>query len=303
MEPRICVSTYCFRDLTGPVKLAFRGPDGKPTSFTMGDKPAEIDLLDLPSMIRARLGVDALEIVQFQIPDRTPAYVEKLRGAIEDAGLAVLNVAIDVGNISDVNPEYRDEDLGQIEEWLAVAAKLGSKAVRVNASFPMAQALAPLEVTISSYRRLAERASGLGMLLLVENHGGISSNPETVVRILESVGLDRMKLLLDIGNWEPLVSRAMARFQGQSVPAELDLEPLYAAIGRTAPYAGFVHAKTHDLDERGLDPELDVARAIRIVKASGYAGPLSIEYEGTKGDPWEATARVKAMIEEAWTTQ
>lgn len=303
MLPQICVSTYCFRDLTGPVKLTFRGPDGKPTTFTMGDRPAEVDLLDLPAQIKARLGVSALEIVQFQVPERTPAYVERLKAALDVAGLALLNVAIDVGNISDVNPEHRAQDLAEIEEWFAAAAKLGSKAVRVNASSPLVPEHAPLEVTIASYSRLAERASGLGMLLLVENHGGISTDPATIIRILEAVGLDRMKLLLDIGNWEPLMSRGMARFRGLPVPEVVDLEPLYAAIERTAPFAGFVHAKTHDLDEQGRDPELDVVRALKIVKSSGYAGPVSIEYEGTKGDPWVATARVKEMIEEAWTTR
>lgn len=61
MRPQICVSTYCFRSLTGPVKLSYRGPDGTPASLTMGDKPAEISLLDLPAQIKARLGVDVLE--------------------------------------------------------------------------------------------------------------------------------------------------------------------------------------------------------------------------------------------------
>jgi sugar phosphate isomerase/epimerase len=292
---QLAVSSYSLRQPLGPVRMSMRGPDGARREVTWGEEPATLSLLELPAQVRERLGVDAIEICQFHIPDRAPAYLRDLRRALDDAGLAVVNVPIDVGDISDPNQAHRDEDLAEIEEWMRAAAALGSANVRVNASGPVSQdAPAPLETTIESYRRLAGTARSLGLGLLIENHGGITADPEVIVRLVESV--DGLRTLVDVYNFEPLLGAAMARFQGQSVP-DPDPEPVYAQIARIAPYAGMVHAKTHEFDAAGQPIGLDVARALRVVKESGYAGPVSIEYEGSTGDPWQNTLRTKHIVQ------
>jgi sugar phosphate isomerase/epimerase len=273
-----------------------RGPDGVKAPFTWGEGEATISLLEFPRLVRERLALDAVEICQFHLPERSTAYLEQLRAALREAGVTLVNMPIDAGNISDLNTAYREEDLSEIEEWMRVAAALGARMVRVNASNPLAPQTAPLEVTIASYRRLAAVAAGLGLHLLVENHGGISSDPDVLVRLLTEVGSDRLRALLDIGNFEPLLSAHMARWQGQEVPAHLDLEPLYAAIERIALYAGLVHAKTFGFDAQGEPTELDVRRALRVVHDKGYRGPISLEYEGTTGDPWENTRRTRDLV-------
>jgi sugar phosphate isomerase/epimerase len=273
-----------------------RGPDGAKAPFTWGEGQPTMSLLEFPRLVRERLGLDAVEICQFHLPERSDAYVAQLREALREAEVTVVNMPIDAGNISDPNAPYREEDLREIEEWMRVAAALGSRMVRVNAGNPMARETVPLEVTIASYRRLSGVAVGLGLRLLVENHGGFSSDPDVLVRLLTGVGSDRLQALLDIGNFEPLLSAHMARWQGREAPAHLDLEPLYTAIGRVAPYAGMVHAKTFDFDAAGEPTELDVRRALRVVRDAGYRGPISLEYEGTTGDPWENTRRTRDIV-------
>jgi sugar phosphate isomerase/epimerase len=295
MPNQLAVSSYSLRQLLGPVRLLVRGDDGARRDVTWGDEPATLSLLDLPGQVRERLGLDAIEICQFHLPARTPAYLRDLRRALDDAGIALVNVPIDVGNISDANADHRAEDLAQIEGWMRAAAELGSANVRVNASGPMSHdALAPIETTIESYRRLAATAKSLGLGLLIENHGGITADPEVIVRLVESV--EGLRTLVDVYNFEPLLGAAMARFRGESVP-DPDPEPVYAQIARIAPYAGMVHAKTHEFDAEGRPIGLDVARALRVVKDAGYAGPVSIEYEGSTGDPWENTLRTKRIVE------
>jgi sugar phosphate isomerase/epimerase len=214
----------------------------------------------------------------------------------------LVNMPIDVGNISDANPSYRDEDLAEIEEWMRVAAALGAGMVRVNASAPMSGGqLAPLEVTIDSFRRLARSAQSLGLQLLIENHGGITADPEVIVAIVEAVGPANLKTLVDIGNFEPLLSLQMARMQGRE-PPEVDPTPVYGSIARIAPYAGLVHAKTHEFDQQGRPRPLDVVRALRVVRDANYTGPISLEYEGSQGDPWENTRRTRALVEEAFAS-
>lgn len=301
MKNQLCVSSYSLREHLGPINITVRGPDGTKAPFTWGEPAVEpMSLLDLPRLVKSELGVDAVEICQFHVPERASAYLGQLKRALDDSGVGLVNVPIDVGNISDPNPAYRKEDLAEIEDWMRAAAELGSKMVRVNASFPLAGETAPIEVTIDSYRRLAATASALGLQLLIENHGGITRDPEMIVQLIESVGESKLKALVDIGNFEPLMSMNMAKMQGKETPANLDLTPLYDAIARIAPYAGLIHAKTHEFDEQGRPRHLDVVRALRIVRDTGYTGPISIEYEGSQGNAWQNTRRTKDLVEEAF---
>ena len=300
MQNQLCVSSYSLRQCLGPIRGAFRGPDGQKSPFVW-EQPQTMTLLEFPRQVREQLGIDAVEICQFHLPERTAAYLDQLKRAMREAEVRLVNMPIDVGNISDANQDYREEDLAEIEEWMRAAAELGAAMVRVNASAGMGGApLAPLEVTIESYRRLARLAESLGLQLLIENHGGITADPAVIVAILKAVGLDRLKALVDIGNFEPLLSVQMAIFQGQQ-PPEVDATPVYSALAQIAPYAGLVHAKTHDFDERGQPRHLDVVRALRVVRDTGYAGTISVEYEGNSGDAWENTRRTIALVEQAFT--
>lgn len=298
MKNQVAVSSYSVRQLLGPIRVSMRGPDGKKAVFNW-DQPQSMTLLEFPAQVREHLGIDSVEICQFHLPERTPAYLDQLRAALGDAGVQLVNMPIDVGNISDANAAYREEDLAEIEEWMQAAAQLGAKMVRVNASAPMSGAEhAALDVTIESYRRLARTAQSLGLQLLIENHGGITADPQVIVSIVEGVG-GGLKTLVDIGNFEPLMSMQMAIMQGQEPPV-VDAEPVYSSIAKIAPYAGLVHAKTHEFDADGRPLRLDVVRALRVVRDTGYTGPISLEYEGNNGDPWENTRRTLGLVEEAF---
>ena len=144
----IAVSSWSLRQCLGPVQMNVRGPDGQKSPFSI-DFPQTMTLLEFPRAARERLGLRAVEICQFQIPERTPDYVDALKHALGEAEVELLNMPIDVGNISDPNPTNREEDLQEIEGWMRVAADLGARMVRVNASAGMpGTPHAPLEVTV-----------------------------------------------------------------------------------------------------------------------------------------------------------
>jgi sugar phosphate isomerase/epimerase len=299
MSALIAVSSYSLRQLLGPIRVAMRGPDGQPSAFVW-DQPQVMTLLELPRAVREHLNLNAIEICQFHIPERSPNYIAALKRALREAEVQLVNMPIDVGNISDANPEYRAEDLAEIEAWMQVAAELGAGMVRVNASAPIAATPpAPLAVTIESYARLARTAKTLGLDLLIENHGGITADPEVIVALVEAVGADQLKVLVDIGNFEPLLSMQMAEMQGLPIP-DADVTPLYASVARIAPYAHLVHAKTHGFDSAGNPLRLDVLRALRVIQDAGYTGPFSLEYEGNHGDPWENTRRTLALVQQVF---
>jgi len=301
MTNTIAVSSYSLRQLLGPLSSVRREADGSKSSHVWSDNPQTMTLLELPAQIRERLGLDAIEICQFHLPEHTPEYLDQLKGALADAGVRLIAMPIDVGNISDPNPDYREEDLQEIESWMRIAAELGAKLVRVNAGYVQA-ATEPhsLDVTIASYKRLAQTAASLGLQVLIENHGGITADPEVIVQLVEGVGRDQLHTLVDIGNFEPYMSAVEYAIIEGKEPADVDLTPLYTAIARVAPFAGMVHAKTHEFDADGNPLYLDVVRALSIVRDTGYTGPLSVEYEGTNGDPWENTRRTLALVQEVF---
>jgi len=258
------------------------------------EQPQTLTLLEFPRQVRERLDIDQVEICQFHIPSRERDYLDQLKSALH-AGVRVAGLPIDVGNISVANDDFRAADIQEIERWIDVAADLGAPMVRVNASAPMSQEeIGPLEVTIASYRHLAEYAKQRGLVITVENHGGITKDPETIVRLVREVGPDLLKTCVDVGNFEPAMS---AQMKGLA-PGSYDPSPLYDGIAQIAPYAAIVHAKTMQFDEEGNHLGWDIVKGIRIVLDAGFRGPISVEYGGGQ-DEWENSLRTKRLAQQA----
>jgi hypothetical protein len=122
MQHEIAVSSYSLRQCLGPIRGTYRGPDGKKQEFVW-DQPQTMTLLEFPGAVKEQLGLSVVEICQFHLPERTPAYRAELKQALRAADVRLLSMPIDVGNISDADPVHREEDLREIESWMGVAAE------------------------------------------------------------------------------------------------------------------------------------------------------------------------------------
>jgi len=205
-------------------------------------------------------------------PSSDKDYLDELRGRLAEVGAQVVNVPIDVGNISELDPDKRRADLDNIKKWMDVAAYIGSACARVNSGH-QPEGQEALDITIGSYSELADHAAELGIKILLENHGGLSADPRNIIRMVEGVGKEQFRLCPDFGNF----------------PEDIR----YRALEIMFPYAVMVHAKTFEFDEQGNEKRYDFGRCMDIVAKSGYDGPLSIEFEGP-GDQYEG---VQASIE------
>ncbi|HEV8639115.1 MAG TPA: sugar phosphate isomerase/epimerase family protein [Chloroflexota bacterium] len=292
---RLAVSTWSLHEQLGPRRLTRRDADGVKRPHEI-PHPQTMSLLDFLAQVRPRLDLDRVEICAFHVPGREPAYVDRLKGTLREHRLAVLSMPIDAGNISVADPAWREDDLREVEGWIDFAADLGASYVRANASSYVAQEpLAPLDVTIASYRRLCDRARARGMTMTIENHGGLTADPETIVRIVEGVGPDRLKVCLDTANFAPVMGHQLSTVP----PTGVDPEPLYAGLAGIAPYTGLVHAKTVWFDQAGNHLVYDAHRALRIVRDAGFDGPISIEYGGGV-DEWNGALRTRRIVEEVF---
>ena len=253
------------------------------------------------ALVPERFGVNTIELCQIQFDSSADERVDALASALRAADVRVLTVPIDVGDLAGGDTTTRSDDISRIARWFSVAHRLGATYVRVNTGSPLAAGQPAARAgVVAALRTLASEARRLGLRLLVENHGGPSSDPEWLLAVRDEVGPEHLGVLLDLGNFEPIMAVSRARFAGEDADENgLDIEPVYDHIARLAPVAELVHAKAYDPRADG-SPLLDLDRALAIVAKSGYDGPISIEWEGLAGDPWARTAETIAAVRAAF---
>ncbi len=233
-------------------------------------------LTDFAKLSKDEFGIEAVELNSPFFASLDDAYIGELRAIADGEGVDMLNIAIDgQGDLSSADQATRDEAVTMHARWFPVAAALGCNAVRANTGGQGDSDEAVLPRCTESFGKLAELGKPHGIAIIIENHGGLSANPDNVVSIMEDVK-DNIGTLPDFGN----------------VAADIR----YEAMEKLAPYAVAVHAKTHEFDAAGEDINIDVGRCVRIMQDAGYTGPFGIEYEGA-GDDHDGVLKTKALLE------
>lgn len=234
----------------------------------------EWPLWQLAAEVNSRFGITDVELCQQHFERQDVRYLNRIVTNLQRVGGKCVNMPIDVGNISNANERERLHDLRIIEGWFHVAAYIGCPMVRVNTGH--ADDPAALDRVADSYGRLADIAERLGLQVIMENHGGLSSEPKNVMSLVERVGTDRLGLCPDFGNYEE--------------------EKRYDGIAAMLPAARIVHAKYNQPGSGG--DQWDWPRCVRIVKEFGFKGPVSIEI-GRFVNAWEAIAEAIKLWNES----
>jgi sugar phosphate isomerase/epimerase len=201
-------------------------------------------------------------------------YLDELRQALDRYGVVVRNIAVDMGNVAAADDPERESAVAANASWLDVAGAIGCPSIRVNAGHSEDQDEG-LRRSISSFRTIVGRAGELGLSVLMENHGGFSSDPGGIMAYVRELGTDNFGTCPDFGNFEEGIR--------------------YEALETIAPYAKFVHAKTYEFDADGNETTLDIPRIIGIMRKSGYDGYVSVEFEGPT-DEYEGIDATVALL-------
>lgn len=231
-----------------------------------------MELEAFPALCVEEFGINAVELCQMHFLSTDDAYIHRVKKALQDAAVTLVNIPVDVGYAAEADPAKRAEGFKQIRRWFAIAAQLESPSIRVNTG---GRGPEDLERAIEGYRELVKEAVKTGVKLLIENHGGLSQDAENIVRIIEAVGSEYLGTCPDFGGFPP--------------------EHRYAGLERIAKYAQLVHAKFYAFDEQGQETTIDVARCVDIMRRNGFTGYYSVEYEGA-GDQREGIKRSLALL-------
>ncbi len=229
----------------------------------------------------AGIGIDGVELTSYYFPPNADAaYFNRLKQLAFLHGLDVSGTA--VGNNFCVPPGApRDKEIAAVKRGVDYAVMLGAPCVRIFAGG------APKDTSQDTARQwVAENietccayAGERGVMLALENHGGVTADVDGVLAILDGVKSPWFGLNFDSGNFHS--------------------EDPYAELARIAPYAITTHIKVAVSPKGKPAEEVDIGRVFKILRDAGFRGYASLEYEG-KNEPKEDSAKyLRAMLQAA----
>lgn len=230
----------------------------------------QLDNLDFAPSAKSDYGIAAVEYVNqfFMDKARDTTYLAEMKKRADDAGVRSLLIMCDSeGNLGDVDAGARAIAVQNHHKWVETARYLGCHSIRVNAYSQAATPDEQMKLCADGLHRLAEFADRHDINVIVENHGGNSSNGAWLVSTIRMGAHRRLGTLPDFGNF--LVNAQTNEWYDR-----------YRGVEEMMPYAKGVSAKSHDFDAAGNETQTDYRRMMRIVVDQGYHGHVGIEYEG-----------------------
>ncbi|QDV77442.1 sugar phosphate isomerase/epimerase family protein [Botrimarina mediterranea] len=249
----------------------------------------ELTNLDFARVSKEEFGIDGIEYVSQLWEDKQAGseYVGKVKQAAADAGVESVLIMVDSeGALGDADDAKRTQAIDNHKKWLEAAKELGCHAIRVNAQSSGSYA-EQLALAADGLGRLGEIADQYGLNVLVENHGGLSSNGAWLAGVMKRVGRPNVGTLPDFGNF---------CISGRGTPEAVWYDR-YQGMEELMPFAKAVSAKSYDFNEDGDAIETDYYRVMKIVLNHGYSGWVGIEYEGSAVGEYEGIKRTKALLE------
>ena len=244
----------------------------------------KLDNLDFARISKREFGIDAVEYVNQFFKDKAgnAKYISEMKKRAAGEGVKSLLIMIDgEGRLGDPNAAKRTQAVNNHHKWVAAAKELGCFAIRVNAgsagSYEEQQKLAA-----DGLSRLTEFATTHEISVIVENHGGLSSNGKWLASVIKMVNKPACGTLPDFGNFNLGGGKQYDRYQG---------------VRELMPFAKAVSAKSHDFDDRGNEVNTDYFKMMKIVLDAGYRGYVGVEYEGRKMSEVQGIMATRKLLE------
>jgi L-ribulose-5-phosphate 3-epimerase len=239
----------------------------------------KLDPLDFAVLAKKDYGIDAVEYVNqfYKGKAKDKEFAAELKKRADDNGVkSVLIMCDGEGALGDPDEKKRQQAVENHYKWVELAKFLGCHSIRVNAhsqGTPQEQ----MDRVADGLRKLTEFGAKHEINVIVENHGGLSSNGEWLAGVMRKVDHPRCGTLPDFGNFG-----TFDRYEG---------------VKLMMPFAKGVSAKSHDFDDKGNETHTDYRRMMKIVLDAGYHGRVGIEYEGGKLSEPDGIRATKKLLE------
>lgn len=247
-------------------------------------REGKLDNLDFAKFTKQECGIGAIEYVNqfFKDKAKDAKYLAELKKRADDEGVKQLLIMIDgEGQLGAKSDEDRSKAVENHYKWVEAAKALGCHSIRVNAA-STSDFLESMPLAADGLRRLCEFAEPFGINVIVENHGGLSSNAAWLAGVMELTNHPLVGTLPDFGNFRLGEGKEYDRYKG---------------VVQLMPYAKAVSAKSHEFNADGQEVRTDYLRMMGLVTGWGYRGFVGIEYEGSVLPEKEGILATKALLE------
>jgi sugar phosphate isomerase/epimerase len=244
----------------------------------------ELDNLDFAKTARFDFGIGAVEYVNQFFKDKAKdrAYLGEMLKRARDNGIENrLIMCDDEGALGDPDGAKRRQAVENHYKWVEAAKFLGCKLIRVNAQ-SQGSYDEQMKLAADGLRRLTEFGAKAKIAVVVENHGGLSSNGQWLTGVMKMVSHPMCGTLPDFGNFSVGKDEEYDRYKG---------------VTEMMPFAKAVSAKSHDFDERGEETHTDYHKMMKIVLDAKYNSFLGIEYEGDSMSEPDGVRATKKLLE------
>ncbi|XAM01527.1 sugar phosphate isomerase/epimerase [Phycisphaeraceae bacterium D3-23] len=244
----------------------------------------DVDNRDYGKFVKETFGLDAVEWVNGFFKDKGTdfAYLREMKQRCDDAGVKTLLIMVDgEGALGDPDEAKRTQAIENHYKWVVASKLLGGHSIRVNAGSGGSWD-EQRDRAADGLHRLTEFARGVGINVIVENHGGLSSNGQWLSEVMDQVALPEVGTLPDFGNFRIGNNDEYDKYKG-----------MYELMR----YAKAVSAKSWNFTGDGAHEAFDFRRIMRIVLAAGYRGYVGIEYEGSSHGKVEGVRLTQRLLE------
>ena len=230
-------------------------------------KENALKVTEFPRVAKEEFGIERIELNSPFLASRDEDYLKAIVKAAKEAGVIMEGMAVDgTGDLSLLDSAKRAESVANARAFFDVAEKLGLEYFRVNTGGRPDGPPEMMEACIDSFRQLCKEGEKRGVKIATENHGGLSTDPKMMVKLVLGVGSPAMATLPDFGNFpEDIILSGMAQIM---------------------PWAVGVHVKwtRRDKDRNVAPGKRDVPALVKIAKQAGFNGTLFIEDGGPVND-------------------
>ena len=243
----------------------------------------QFDNLDFAVTARKDYGIGGVEYVNqfFKDKAKDTAYLTEMKKRADDNGVKSILIMCDgEGALGDPDAQKRQAAVENHYRWVEAAKFLGCHSIRVNAE-SRGTWDEQRDRAADGLRKLSEFGATHDINVIVENHGGLSSNGQWLAATIKQAGHPRCGTLPDFGNFRINATEEYDRYKG---------------VAELMPFARGVSAKSNDFDAQGNETTTDFARMLKIVLDAGYKGFIGIEYEGSRLSEADGVRATQALL-------
>ena len=243
----------------------------------------QFDNLDFAVKARKDYGIGGVEYVNqfFKDKAKDTAYLTEMKKRADDNGVKSILIMCDgEGALGDPDAQKRQTAVENHYRWVEAAKFLGCHSIRVNAE-SRGTWDEQRDRAADGLRKLSEFGATHDINVIVENHGGLSSNGQWLASTIKQASHPRCGTLPDFGNFRINATEEYDRYKG---------------VAELMPFARGVSAKSNDFDAQGNETTTDFGRMLKIVLDAGYKGFIGIEYEGSRLSEADGVRATQALL-------